>query len=85
MVALIVYALALMIAYLIPAYTANPYIVVGLPLGMIFSASFVASGITQLPFQLYWQMHHVTIAMILARVSQLLVLVLTIFVRFPVS
>ncbi len=82
-VAVVVYTVALILAYLIPAYTANPYIAIGLPLGMFFSASFVASGITQLPFQLYRKMHHVTIAMILARTTQLAVLVLTILVRFP--
>ena len=49
----IVYAAALVIAYLIPAYTDNPYLIRGLPLGMLFSASFMAAGILQLPLQLF--------------------------------
>ena len=49
----IVYTVALMIAYMIPAYTNNPYLVRGLPLGMLFSASFMAAGILQLPLQLF--------------------------------
>lgn len=85
LIALIVYSIALLIAYCIPAYISNPYILRWLPLGMIFSASFVASGISQLPFQLYRQMHHVTIGIVLARISQLWLLLLTIYVLFPVG
>lgn len=71
----IVYITALVIAYLIPAYTDNPFLVRGLPLGMIFSASFMTAGILQLPLQLFWGMKHVSIALSLARIFQILVLV----------
>lgn len=37
----VVYIIAIVVAYLLPAYTSNPYIVWGLPFGMIFSASFM--------------------------------------------
>ncbi|MBP6910322.1 hypothetical protein KBC03_01880 [Patescibacteria group bacterium] len=71
----IVYAVALIIAYLIPAYTNNPYLIRGLPLGMLFSASFMAAGILQLPLQLFRGMKHVSIGLSLARIMQIIVLV----------
>lgn len=71
----IVYTVALLIAYLIPAYTSNPYLVWWLPLGMLFSASFMIAGILQLPLQLYRWMKHVSIALTLARISQIIVIV----------
>lgn len=71
----IVYLTALLIAYFIPAYTDNPFLMRGLPLGMIFSASFMTAGILQLPLQLFWGMKHVSIALSLARVFQIIVLV----------
>lgn len=71
----IVYTVALLIAYLIPAYTSNPYLVWWLPLGMLFSASFMIAGILQLPLQLYRWMKHVSIALTLARISQVIVIV----------
>jgi hypothetical protein len=37
---------------------------------MVFSALFLVAGIIQLPLQLFWQMHHVTIALVVARVAQ---------------
>lgn len=74
----IVYAVALIIAYLIPAYTSNPYLVRGLPLGMLFSASFMISGILQLPLQLYRGMKHVSIGLTLARVAQIIALLVVI-------
>ncbi len=70
----IVYLTALLIAYFIPAYTDNPFLMRGLPLGMIFSASFMTAGILQLPLQLFWGMKHVSIALSLARIFQILVL-----------
>lgn len=70
----IVYVLALVIAYLIPAYTSNPFLVWGLPLGMIFSASFMVAGILQIPLQLHRKMQHVSIALVLARVVQLAII-----------
>jgi O-antigen/teichoic acid export membrane protein len=74
-----VYTSALVIAYLIPAYSSNPYLIRWLPLGMVFSATFMASWILQLPLQLFWKMEQVSIALILARISQLWVIVGTIY------
>lgn len=71
----IVYSVALLLAYLVPAYTSNPYLIRWLPLGMIFSASFMTAGILQLPLQLYRWMKHVSIALTLARISQVLVMI----------
>jgi hypothetical protein len=50
---------------------------------MLFSAVFMAAGIVQIPLQLFWQMKHVSIALILARIVQLGLLVFFIFVLFP--
>lgn len=75
----IVYTVALIIAYLIPAYTSNPYLIRGLPLWMIFSASFMTAGILQLPLQLYRGMKHVSIALTLARISQVLVMLVIVW------
>jgi len=36
-----VYLIALAVAYLVPAYRVNPFLVYGLPLGMVFSALFL--------------------------------------------
>jgi hypothetical protein len=44
----IVYVLALGVAYLIPSYSSNPFIVWWLPLGMVFSATFVLGYFFQL-------------------------------------
>lgn len=74
-----VYTSALVIAYLIPAYSSNPYLIWGLPLGMAFSATFMASWILQIPLQLYRKMEQVSIALILARISQLWVIWATIY------
>lgn len=71
---ILVYGIALAVAYCIPSYLSNPYIARGLPLGMLFSALFMMAGILQLPLQLFWKMEHVSIGLILARVSQLLFL-----------
>lgn len=71
---IIVYSIAILVAYLIPSYSDNPYIARGLPLGMLFSAGFMIAGIIQLPIQLFWKMEHVSIALILARISQLIVI-----------
>lgn len=80
---IVIYTIALVVAYLLPAYTANPFLIWGLPLGMMFSASFMAAGIMQLPLQIFWRMKDLSIALILARVSQFVVILLTIFVLFP--
>jgi len=50
---------------------------------MFFSATFMIAGIVQLPLQLNWQMKHVSIALILARLVQVLLLVIIIFYLFP--
>ncbi len=76
---IIVYMTALIVAYFIPAYTSNPYLMWGLPLGMLFSASFMAAGILQLPLQLFWGMKHVSIALSLARIIQIVVLVAIVY------
>ncbi len=53
---------------------------------MIFSASFMAAGIIQIPLQLYRKMHQLSIGLTVARVAQLAVLVVvTLFVYPQVS
>ncbi|NOZ44970.1 MAG: hypothetical protein GXP45_07690 [bacterium] len=79
----VVYFVALLLAYFLPAYTANVYLIWGLPIGMVFSASFMFSGIVQLPLQIYWKMEQLSIALLLARISQIALLVVTVFVLFP--
>jgi O-antigen/teichoic acid export membrane protein len=78
----IVYTLALIVAYLIPSYSSNPFIVWWLPLGMIFSATFVLGYFFQLPHQLFRSMQHTSISLIIARVWQILLLSIILFV-FP--
>ena len=75
----LVYTIAIVVAYCIPSYASNPYIVRWLPGGMIFSALFMIAGILQLPLQLFWKMEHVSIGLILARVSQILFLGIIIY------
>lgn len=70
----VIYTLAIIVAYLIPAYTSNPFIVRGLPLAMCYSASNMYAGIQQLPLQIFWKMKRLTWSLIIARLSQLLVL-----------
>jgi len=79
----VIYITAFLIALLIPAYFHNSFILYGLVLWMIFSATFMLAGIVQLPLQLNWQMKHVSIALIIARLVQIMALVLVIFVLFP--
>lgn len=66
----LVYTTALVVAYFIPAYTSNQYITRWLPIGMLFSASFMTAGILQIPLQLYWKMEQLSIGLILARAVQ---------------
>ncbi len=80
---ILVYTSALLIAYLIPSYTSNPYLIRGLPLGMIFSASFMTAGILQIPLQLFWQMKHLSIGLVLARIVQIAILWSAIYYFFP--
>lgn len=78
----IVYVLALGVAYLIPSYSSNPFIVWWLPLGMVFSATFVLGYFFQLPHQLFWSMQHTSISLIIARVWQIALLLIILYV-FP--
>jgi hypothetical protein len=71
----VVYGIALLVALLIPAYHNNPYLLYGLPIGMLFSATFMLAGIVQLPLQLYWKMEQVSIGLTVARVAQLAIMV----------
>lgn len=78
----IVYLIAILVAYLIPSYTSNPYIIRWLPLGMIFSATFVLGYFFQLPHQLFRSMQHTSISLVIARVGQIALLSLLLFI-FP--
>lgn len=80
---LFIYILAFILAFFVPAYVWNPFIVHGLALGMFFSATFMIAWIVQLPLQLNWQMKHVSFALIFARISQILLLLFTVFFLFP--
>jgi len=79
----IVYTVALILAYFLPAYTSNPYIIRWLPLGMVFSATFMAAGIIQLPLQLFWKMEQLSIGLVLARISQIITLVAIVYRAYP--
>ena len=78
----VIYALAIGIAYLIPSYRANPYYIWGLPLGLLFSASFMFAGIQQLPLQIFWKMEKLSITLITARLSQLVILLPVVYLLF---
>lgn len=78
----IIYTLAITTAYLIPAYTNNLFIVRGLPIAMLYSASNMFVGIQQLPLQLFWKMNKVSRSLIIARCSQLVVLLPSVFLLF---
>ncbi|HMS90762.1 MAG TPA: oligosaccharide flippase family protein [Candidatus Absconditabacterales bacterium] len=78
----VVYLVAIIVAYLLPAYTSNPYLVRGLPFGMIFSASFMFAGIQQLPLQIFWRMDQLSWSLITARLSQLAILVPVVYFIF---
>lgn len=77
-----IYVIAIVIAYLLPAYTSNPYIIRGLPFGMIFSASFMFAGIQQLPLQLFRRMDQLSFSLITARLSQIAILVPVVYIFF---
>ena len=79
---IVIYTLAIVTAYLIPAYTSNPFIVRGLPLAMLYSASNMFVGIQQLPLQLFWKMNRLSRSLIVARLSQLAVLIPTVYLIF---
>ena len=46
---------------------------------MIFSATFMASGIAQIPLQLFWKMEKLSMALVLARIRQIGLLVAVIY------
>ena len=54
-----------------------------MPIGMLFSAVFMAASMVQLPLQLFWQMKKVTIALTIARISQLIILVVLLYLVAP--
>lgn len=78
----VVYIVAIVVAYLLPAYTSNPYLVRWLPFGMIFSASFMFAWIQQLPLQIFWRMDQLSRTLITARLSQIAILVPVVFFIF---
>lgn len=78
----IIYTIAIVVAYLIPAYTSNPFIVRGLPLAMCYSASNMFAGIQQLPLQIFRKMKRLTWSLIIARFSQFFVLIPVVFLFF---
>lgn len=78
----IIYFIAIIVAYLLPAYTSNPYLMWWIPFWMIFSASFMFAGIQQLPLQIFWKMKYLSMSLITARLSQLLILVPVVFLIF---
>lgn len=77
-----IYIVAIVVAYLLPAYTSNPYLVRWLPFGMIFSASFMFAWIQQLPLQIFWRMDKLSWSLITARLFQIAVLVPVVFFIF---
>ena len=79
---IIIYTLAIVTAYLIPAYTSNPFIIWWLPLAMLYSASNMFVGIQQLPLQLFWKMNRLSWSLIVARLSQLAILLPTVYLIF---
>jgi O-antigen/teichoic acid export membrane protein len=78
----VIYILAIVIAYLLPAYTSNPYLVRWLPFGMIFSASFMFAGVQQLPLQIFRRMDQLSRTLITARLSQIAILIPVVFFIF---
>ena len=79
---IVIYTLAIVTAYLIPAYTSNPFIIRWLPLAMLYSASNMFVWIQQLPLQLFWKMNRLSWSLIVARLSQLAVLLPTVYLIF---
>ncbi|MBO4203941.1 hypothetical protein J5893_03900 [bacterium] len=79
---IVIYTIAITTAYLIPAYTDNQFIIRGLPLAMLYSASNMFVGIQQLPLQLFRKMERLSVSLIIARFSQLAVLLPTVYLFF---
>ncbi len=80
---IIVYTTAILLAYLLPAYTSNIYLIRWLPIWMMFSVSFMFAWVIQLPLQIFWKMEQVSIALIFARISQLIMLIVIIYILYP--
>lgn len=78
----VIYIVAIVVAYLLPAYTSNPYLVRWLPFGMIFSSSFMFAWIQQLPLQIFRRMDQLSRTLITARLSQIAILVPVVFFIF---
>lgn len=78
----VIYFIAILIAYFLPAYTSNQYLIRWLPFGLIFSASFMLAGIQQLPLQIFWKMEQLSITLITARLSQLAILIPVVYIFF---
>ncbi len=78
----VIYSIAIAIAYMIPSYRANPYYIRWLPLGLFFSASFMFAGIQQLPLQIFWKMEKLSIALITARITQLIILLPVVYLFY---
>lgn len=76
----IVYGVALLIAYLVPSYRENIYLAWWLPIGMLFSATFMLAWIVQLPLQIFWKMEQVSIGLTVARVAQLVIMFLVLWI-----
>ena len=79
---IIIYTIAIVTAYLIPAYTDNQFIIRALPLAMMYSASNMFVWIQQLPLQLFWKMNRLSWSLIIARLSQLAVLLPAVYLVF---
>ena len=79
---IVIYTIAIVTAYLIPAYTDNQFIIWALPLAMLYSASNMFVWIQQLPLQLFWKMNRLSWSLIIARFSQLAVLIPAVFRLF---
>lgn len=78
----VIYTIAIVTAYLIPAYTDNQFIIWALPLAMLYSASNMFVWIQQLPLQLFWKMNRLSWSLIIARFSQLAVLLPAVYLIF---
>jgi hypothetical protein len=50
---------------------------------MVFSATFMAAGIIQLPLQLFWKMEQLSIGLVLARITQITALVAIVYRTYP--
>lgn len=81
--ALVVFGTALLVAYIIPSYTDNIYLVRWLPIGMIFASTFMLSGIVQIPLQLYRKMEQTSIALLIARISQIIFIISIVLIFWP--